>query len=109
MRGSLAQSALAHGAPRLVPVPAAERLPDDLSRARAHGAATLVALPLHAADGPAYALLALGPLTPAFPALTPPLLGALGRLLSVALHHASVLHRVATLSRRAHADSRKLR
>ncbi|MDI3291872.1 sigma 54-interacting transcriptional regulator [Polyangium sp. 15x6] len=107
--GSLAHQALADGAPRLVDVPSAGSLAEDLTRARAHGATTLAALPLHAAEGPAYALLALGPPNPASPTLGPPLLRAIGRVLSVALHHASVLTRVATLSRRAHADSRKLR
>jgi transcriptional regulator with GAF, ATPase, and Fis domain len=66
-------------------------------------------VPLRAPEGTAYALLAFGPPDPAQPAITQSLLCTIGRLLSVALHHVSVLHRVATLSRRAHADRRKLR
>jgi len=109
LAGSLAQKALAEGAPCLFDVAATGALGEELDRARAHGATLLAALPLRTTEGAAYTLLALGAPNPAQPAITLPLLQAMGRLLAVALHHASVLGRVATLSRRAHADSRALR
>jgi transcriptional regulator with GAF, ATPase, and Fis domain len=109
-RRSLVTSALEGGAQLFViaRLSAASSRSPEVTRARAAGAETLALLPLRDLATPAdYAMLALGPSAHGAPSIA--LLDALARAIVAAIRQAQTLSRVAAVSRRAHADNKRIR